>query len=87
MEELLPGLVPKLEMAAQVLGSLVVIATVLAKMISGGKYEDKVGKISGVILKIIGYLPTLGVNPQTKKLEDAYKALKKSEGAAPPPEG
>lgn len=56
-----------------VTGALVYLATVLVRIPSLNKYEGNVGKIKTWWLKISRWLPTIGVNPQTKKLEEAIE--------------
>lgn len=53
-----------------------ILATLVARIIPGTKDDEAVGKFASFVLKLIGWLPTLGVNPQTKKLEEAYAELK-----------
>ena len=64
---------------AQVLGYLTIGATIIVRLTPSKKDDEDVGKITSVIWKYIGYLPTLGINPRTKKLEEAYLEAKNSE--------
>jgi len=77
MEELLPKLPHYLELLAQVLGSLVVVATVVVRLTPSETDNAAVKKYADILLKVISYLPTLGMNPKTKQLEKAYEELKK----------
>lgn len=51
------------------LTTLVVIATALVSLPFLTKYEEAVNKVVDVINEVLDCLPTLGKNPQTKKLE------------------
>ena len=77
MEEFIAGLPEKIKMFAEILGVIAIIATVIARVTPDPKDEGKVKKIVDVVMKVIGYLPTVGINPRTQKLEDAVKGLQK----------
>ncbi len=77
MEELLVKLPHYLELLSQALGSLVVVATVIVRLTPSEADNVTVKKYSDKILRLISYLPTLGVNPKTKQLQKAYEELKK----------
>lgn len=51
---------------------IMIIASVVVRITPSTSDNDKVKKIADIILKIISYLPTLGVNPRTKHLEKVY---------------
>lgn len=65
-----------IEVLSQVLLGIVVVATALARVVKGGEYADEVAGIKGKILKLIQFLPTIGVNPRTKHLEDQLNEMK-----------
>lgn len=73
MEELLNGLPDKVKLAAEVIGFICLVATVVARITPDPKDDSKIKKITDIIFKVISYLPTLGINPKTKKLEEAVK--------------
>ncbi len=72
-----PELINILEKAAYVISVVAVIATVVAKLTPDPKDDGVVKKISDIIFMVIAYLPTFGVNPKTKKLEEMVKQLQK----------
>lgn len=76
MESFIADAIPFLEKAAYVLMAIVIGATIIAKITPSPKDDETVSKISAYILKLVKFLPTIGVNPSTKKLEDAYEKLK-----------
>lgn len=78
MEDLLANLPEYLGMIAQFLGGLVVLATVIARITPSKSDDEKVGLYSSKIFKIISYLPTIGINPHTQKLKEAYEDLAKN---------
>lgn len=61
--------------AAQLLMGLTIVATVLVRVIKGDKDDIAVGKFTKVLLQVLHWLPTIGINPQTKKLEEALKEI------------
>lgn len=62
---------------AQVLGLLTIGATIVVRLTPSKIDDEKIDGIAAKIWKYINYLPTLGVNPRTKKLEEAYKDMRK----------
>lgn len=59
----------KVKLIAEILGVICVIATIIVRLTPNQKDDGKVNKIVKIIFTIINYLPTLGINPRTKKLE------------------
>jgi len=57
------------KLAAEIIGVICVVATVIVRLTPDKKDDEKVGKIAKIIFTIINYLPTLGINPRTKQLE------------------
>lgn len=78
MEDLLTKLPEYLSLAAQFLGGLVIFATVIVRITPSKSDDEKVGLYSSKIFKFISYLPTIGINPQTQKLKEAYEDLVKN---------
>lgn len=77
MDEIFSKLPEYLRMGAEVLGSIAVLATVLVRLTPNPKDDSKVNKIVGILFKVVSYLPTIGINPKTKKLEEAVKEFNK----------
>lgn len=77
MDDLLQK-VPDWIQAFSLLGMCVsLLATILVRL-TPTKVDDKIaGKFAKFFMQLLKWLPTLGVNPQTKALEEAYEALKK----------
>lgn len=75
MEALLAKIGPVLQVASYVLMALVIVATIVAKITPTPKDNKVVSTGATYILKFIKFLPTLGVNPSTKKLEEAYAKI------------
>lgn len=61
-----------LEIIPDVIAALVVFATVLVRVTPTKKDDAPVLSLGGKIWKAIQWLPTVGVNPQTKALKAAY---------------
>lgn len=57
---------------AQILGYLTIGATIVVKLTPNKEDDLKAEKLAGKIWKYINMLPTIGINPRTKKLEEAY---------------
>ena len=75
MESIIQNLPHYLEVSAQYLGALVVIATIIVKITPSESDNKKVAQIADFIFKVFSYFPTLGKNPNTQALEKAYKNL------------
>ena len=58
---------------ANVVLSLTVLATMLVRIPALQKYADEVDGFARMLLKICARLPTFGVNPYTKRLNEYYK--------------
>lgn len=77
MEGLIEKLPEVVKYGAHILAGLVVVATAIAHLTPTPKDDEIVGKFRTFILKAIKLLPTIGVNPQTKKMEESIEELKK----------
>ena len=71
-----------IEMAAMILSSLVVVSTIVVRITPSKKDDDVHSRFAEMVMKVIKWLPTIGVNPQTKELERAYDELKKKNDSA-----
>lgn len=58
------------------LGVLVIVATVVVKLTPSASDNEKLDRLVQYIQKIMAYLPTLGINPNTKKLLEWYEEQK-----------
>jgi hypothetical protein len=93
MSELLQKIPDVIELIALFGMAVSILATLIVRVIPGTKDDEAVNKFIGFFLKGLKWLPTIGVNPQTKKLEEAYAELKakvEAEGIAQkeaPPSG
>ena len=77
MDELILKIPIYLELAAQYLGALSVVASVVVRLTPSKSDNELVKKVSDAIFSAVAYLPTVGVNPKTKQLEKAYRELSK----------
>lgn len=68
----------------QVLGALVLLATVLVRIPAFSKYSDEVGTVRAKFIELTKWLPTIGVNPNTKKLEEQFEDIKAAFPQTPP---
>ena len=75
--DLLDKYLPLIEQAGLVVMTLTLVATVVVRITPSPKDDTIVSKIAGYVLKALRWLPTIGVNPQTKKLEEAVEELGK----------
>ena len=62
---------------AQLLGALVVIASIIVRITPSQKDDKKLAKYANYFFKFMSYLPTIGINPNTRKLQEAYEELRK----------
>lgn len=61
----------------QGLGGLVLVSTVVARITPNPKDDEIVSQAYHYWLKIIHFLPTIGVNPQTAKIVEALEEARK----------
>lgn len=64
------------------LGGLTLAATLVVRITPSKSDDEVVGKIAGYWLKVIRWFPTIGVNPNTKKLEEALAEYRAQEDAS-----
>lgn len=77
MFELFMKVEPILDGLSHLVLGVVIVATVVARLTPSPKDDEVIGNIRKAILTSLKFLPTLGMNPQTKKLEEAVKDMKK----------
>lgn len=76
MQELLLK-IPDFVQVFALLGMVIsILATVVVRITPSTTDDEKVNSIVAKFLKVLHWLPTIGVNPQTKKLQEAYEELK-----------
>lgn len=64
-----------LNLASLILTALTLAATALAQLLKNKAMGDNVGKFAEILFKVIAILPTLGVNPKTKAMQEQIKEL------------
>lgn len=62
---------------AQIVGFLTIGATIIVRLTPSPKDDIDAEKINAKIWQIINWLPTIGINPRTKKIEEAYKDMRR----------
>lgn len=75
MEEFLKQIPSVVQMIALAMAVLVILATLVARIIPGQADDEKVGRVAKGVMAVLAWLPTIGVNPRTQKLEEAYREL------------
>lgn len=76
MEELLQK-IPDLIQAVSLIGMVIsILATIIVRLTPSKTDDEKLSAFMQKFLKVLAWLPTIGVNPQTKKLQEAYEELK-----------
>ena len=60
----------------QALGALAVAATAIVRMTPKVSDDLTAETFANKFFKFVSYLPSLGINPRTKKIEEAYKAMR-----------
>jgi len=61
--------VEKLQAVSEIIGYICLIATIVVKLTPSKKDDTIVGKVCGLVHKVMKMFPTLGVNPSTELLE------------------
>lgn len=73
MEEIVQKLPQYLQLLAEVYMAVSVLATIIVRLTPSKVDDEKLDKFNEKVFKFLSYLPTIGVNPRTKKLEEALK--------------
>lgn len=76
MQELLEKVPDVIELIALLGMSVSVLATVLVRLTPSQADDEKVHAFIHKFQKVLHWMPTIGVNPNTKKLQEAYEELK-----------
>lgn len=80
MDDILKNLPQIIEVISHGLMILVVVATFIVQLTPTKSDDEKLMKWLDMIHKAIKWLPTIGVNPKTKELENYYESQKKNGG-------
>jgi len=59
-----------------ILTSLTILATVIVRLTPSKLDDEAVSGFAASLNKLLNSLPTFGINPRTKKLQEAYEELK-----------
>ncbi len=76
MEEFLKGVPAIIQTASLVLTALTLLATIVARLTPTKLDDEYMTTVTRWVLKILKVMPTLGVNPQTKKMEETIYELR-----------
>lgn len=76
IQTLIPQLSNIAVAALQVLGGVVILATIIARLTPTSKDDELVEEAGSILNKVIAFMPTLGMNPNTQKLQDALADAK-----------
>lgn len=76
MQEFLVKVPDLIQMISLVLSAIVVLATVIVRITPSPKDDEVVSGIAQKLFKVLSWLPTIGINPKTQKLQEAYEELK-----------
>lgn len=77
MQEWIDKIQPIFEVISQMVTLLTIMATIIVRFVKKDK-AVVVGSFAEKLLKVLGWLPTIGLNPKTKELEKKLKELNKS---------
>lgn len=78
MEQFLLAAKPVAESISMVLTFLTLSATLLVRLPVLKKYSGNVSGFGKNLVKFLHWLPTIGINPQTKKLEETIMELREA---------
>ena len=65
--------------ACEFLGYLVLASTLLVRITPSKKDDEIANKVAKWFFKLMSYLPTIGLNPNTKKIKEEYDKIKLGE--------
>ena len=80
MESLLVNWQEHLSNLCALIGAISILATVVVRLTPSKSDDEIVYGAAAKFWKFVSYLPTIGINPRTQKLEEAYKELKGEQG-------
>ena len=75
MEDLLSKIPSWIKWIPTVFTGLIIVATVAVRFTETKADDEKVNKIKGILMGILHRFPTLGLNPATKKMQEALMVL------------
>ena len=84
MQELLMKIPDFIEVFALFGMIISILATVIVRLTPSTTDDEKVNAVISKFMKVLQWLPTIGVNPQTKKLQEAYEELKAKQDVTKP---
>lgn len=75
-----PDMIAKIVLAIQgacmAIGIITLLATALVRIPMFKNYSDEVSGFAKGLVKVLHWLPTIGINPQTTKLEETIMELR-----------
>lgn len=77
MESIMTSIPQWIEAIAIFFFGLMISATAVGRVIKAPKVGESVSGVKKVIYKALAFLPTLGINPNTKKLQEAFEDLER----------
>lgn len=91
MEQLMsPELIAKIMVIFQAvcmaIGVITLVATAVVRITPTKTDDERMSKIAKFVVKALHWLPTIGINPQTKKLEETIMELREATNAGVPVE-
>lgn len=76
MQEFLNKVPDYIQVASLVLTIITLFATVVVRLTPNKTDDAFMGKLAKHVVNIMRWLPTIGINPQTKKLEETIMELR-----------
>lgn len=81
MQEILQKIPDFIQLFALLGMVLTILATIIVRLTPSKVDDEKVDAFALKIMKALSWLPTIGINPRTQALEQAYKELKEKQDA------
>jgi hypothetical protein len=78
MDKILAQAPAIVQMISLILSVLTVMATVIVRLPFAKKYSQEVSGFGKGLVKVLHWLPTIGINPQTAKLEETIMQLREA---------
>ncbi|MBA3756307.1 MAG: hypothetical protein H0X02_08820 [Nitrosomonas sp.] len=73
MQEILTNFPHYVDELCKIITALTIVATLVVRLTPSKSDDVLVDSFKAKLLKFLSYLPTWGINPRTKKLEEALK--------------
>jgi hypothetical protein len=77
MQEFLQKIPDVIQIVALIGMTVAILATVIVRITPSHSDDEKLNALLDKFLRVLSWLPTIGINPRTKEMEKALEELRK----------